>query len=82
MVRHMGKDEKKQKVCTCNRCGHVMHISHGVLEEDCLYIEKAWGYFSKKDGTRHSWYLCEACYDALVAEFVIPVEAEKMTELV
>lgn len=82
MVKQTGKEEKKQAVCTCNRCGRVMNARHSVLEEDCLYIEKVWGYFSKKDGKRHSWCLCETCYDALTAEFVIPVESEEVTEFV
>lgn len=82
MVKQIGKEENKQAVCTCNRCGHVMNAHHTVPAEDCLYVEKVWGYFSQKDGARHSWCLCEACYDELISEFVIPVDTGEVTEFV
>jgi hypothetical protein len=49
--------------------------------EDVADIKKEWGYFSLKDGRRDSFTLCEACYDRIVGQFVIPVKEEEMTEL-
>ena len=43
--------------------------------------EKAWGYFSKKDMTRHRFILCEECYDKLIAGFAVPPDEEEVTEL-
>jgi ribosomal-protein-alanine N-acetyltransferase len=44
-------------------------------------VEKGWGYFSKKDGERHSFDLCEHCYDKIIETFALPVEAAEATEL-
>ena len=49
--------------------------------EGVLSVEKAWGYFSEKDGEVHSFDLCEKCYDRLVNQFEIPVTVKKQTEL-
>ena len=46
--------EENKKICHC--CGHE------IKQEDYLYIEKDWGYFSNgKDGQKHSFILCESC---------------------
>ena len=39
------------------------------------------GYFSKKDGLRHTWDLCEDCYDKLTQTFLIPIEETEKNEL-
>ena len=46
-----------------------------VFSADCV-----WGYFSNKDGERHSFDLCESCYDELLKTFLIPVEIEKQAD--
>ena len=52
------------------------------MPEEFLMVEKQWGYFSKdKDGLRHKFCLCEDCYDRLLSQFVLPAEAEEVTEL-
>ena len=38
-------------------------------------------YFSTKDGIRHTWDLCEACYDKMIQEFVLPVTETEKNEL-
>jgi ribosomal-protein-alanine N-acetyltransferase len=48
---------------------------------DFLEVKKEWGFFSEKDMELHQWDLCEACYDAFVKEFEIPVEIEEVMEL-
>ena len=57
----------------CNKCGKRIGTEEDLTREEMLHVEKIWGYFSKKDGERHSFDLCEACYDAIIAEFEIPV---------
>ncbi len=44
--------------------------------EGVFRVDYEWGYFSEKDGERHSFDLCEACYDKLLRSFQIPVEIE------
>ena len=46
-----------------------------------LSVEKTWGYFSGKDGERHSFFLCEDCYDRITAAFAVPVKIREVTEL-
>ena len=65
----------------CNCCGKIVLQENGVLKEDFDSFKKEQGYFSKKDGTVHSFDLCEACYDRLTGDFRIPVAEEKKTEL-
>lgn len=63
----------------CNQCGKKIRES-GDQREDCLVIEKQWGYFSAKDGERHSIVLCETCYDLWIKKFQTPPIVEEITE--
>ncbi len=65
----------------CNQCGREIAVQGNILQEDLLHVEKNWGYFSRKDATKHRWDLCENCYDILIRGFTIPVEELDMTEL-
>lgn len=65
----------------CNRCGRELKQEQGMIKEGCFHAETVFGYFSRRDGVRHSFDLCEDCYDALVAGFVIPVEETEEKEL-
>ena len=47
----------------CNCCGRVLE------QEEYINIEKQWGYFSDRDGTR------------IAKTFKIPLEEELLTEL-
>lgn len=71
------------KEMVCNGCGRKLKHSDdsGILLEDVFMAEKAWGYFSKKDMTRHRFILCEECYDAVIAKFAVPPDEEEVTEL-
>lgn len=64
----------------CNGCGKKLAVSHGILREGAIGIDYAWDYFSEKDGQVHHFDLCEECYDAMTAEFTIPVEIEEQKE--
>lgn len=67
--------EKNKKICHC--CGHE------IKQEDYLYIEKDWGYFSnEKDGQKHRFILCESCYDEWIKKFKYAPEISDITELV
>ena len=65
----------------CNMCGREIKMENDRAREGVLSVEKAWGYFSEKDGEVHSFDLCEKCYDRLVNQFEIPVTVKKQTEL-
>lgn len=45
-------------------------------------VDHAWDFFSEKDGDVHHFDLCEACYDELTSQFMIPVDVEEQTELI
>lgn len=64
----------------CNMCGAVITES-GLMREESLFIEKQWGYFSGKDGEKHTITLCEKCYDMWIKSFKIPPHVEEVTEI-
>ncbi|MBR2402369.1 MAG: hypothetical protein IKL22_12225 [Lachnospiraceae bacterium] len=64
----------------CNQCGRLLQTENGMLKEGCFHGENVFGYFSTKDGTRHSFDLCETCYDSLISKFEIPVEESEANE--
>lgn len=65
----------------CNGCGKRIEKKGEILQEDILHVEKSWGYFSNKDTQKHSFDLCEDCYEKMIRGFVIPVYAEEEKEL-
>ena len=65
----------------CNQCKKELKNQNGVLKEGCLSVDQVFGYFSRKDGIRHRFDLCEDCYDKLVQSFVLPVEETPENEL-
>lgn len=69
------------KVIRCNCCGEEYIVEGGVVKRDFLTIEKDWGYFSQKDGQRHSIVLCENCYDAWITQFQLPPVVSDTKEL-
>lgn len=65
----------------CNKCGKRIPVTKGVPQEDTLHVEKNWGYFSQNDGIKHTFDICEECYEEWVADFVEPILAEENLEL-
>lgn len=65
----------------CNQCGKKLKSNGRFLTEGCFSADYTFGYFSRKDGMRHRFDLCEVCYDRMTAQFVIPVEEDEETEL-
>ncbi len=66
----------------CNGCGKELCQDLGASMAEYLHVTKEWGYFSRKDGIRQEWNLCEDCYDRLLKNFRIPAVSTEMTELV
>lgn len=73
--------EKKMCEIYCNSCGQRIEITNNRRKEDYLSIKKEWGYFSKKDGQIHTFFVCESCYDKWTEQFRLPVKVEEQTEL-
>lgn len=71
---------KNQAVC--NKCGRKLLEENGIVKEGSCNITVNWGYFSEKDGEKHSITLCEACYDQWLKSFQIPVAIADNTELI
>lgn len=65
----------------CNKCGRPLRIEKGIIKEGCFCVDFVWGYFSKKDGHRHQFDICEDCYDAMLEEFAISITETEETEL-
>ena len=77
-MRQIGRKSGKLERVICNMCGNeVKHI-----DNVCFSADMTFGYFSRKDGIRHHFDLCEDCYDRVIAGFRIPVEEWEETELV
>jgi hypothetical protein len=74
-------NKKKLSSVVCNKCGRSMKIQGEIVTEGVMMIEYGWNYFSNKDGDNHKFDLCEACYDEMVSQFIVPVDVEKRVEL-
>lgn len=61
----------------CNQCGKEITVVNGQAQEGVFSVDYTWGYFSEKDGEKHSFELCEDCYDAMLKGFQIPAEIEE-----
>lgn len=77
---HMIENNELMRV-VCNGCGKELRVENGYLKEECFSTEHVFGYFSKKDGIRHRFELCEECYEKMISGFVLPVEEDEVKEL-
>ncbi len=82
MRKYESENSAKLESVVCNQCKKVLKLEGGYLKEGCFHADYTFGYFSRKDGIRHSFDLCEECYDKMIARFQIPVETEEERELV
>ena len=75
---HIKKTEEIKEISKmiCNQCGKEIPVMNGQPREGVFSADVTWGYFSEKDGERHSFELCEECYDALLKGFRVPAEIE------
>ena len=79
-MRRFGKNGQLETVI-CNKCGKKMVVERGILREGGLMFDHTWDFFSEKDGEIHHFDLCEDCYDALTAQFAVPVEEMQELEI-
>lgn len=71
-----------KKNIICNSCGKKIELLHGRPDEGVFFGKQNWGYFSKKDGETHSFYLCEECYDKITEKFAVAVKIREEKELI
>ena len=50
---------QKNEFVVCNCCGRKFFVQPDKNEMEIVHVEKEWGYFSRKDTTRHIFDLCE-----------------------
>lgn len=81
MRKYKDKYKKQLKEVVCNKCGRRLKVENGILKEGCFNGNNVFGYFSRKDGIRQQFDLCESCYDAMVVTFSIPVSETEENEL-
>lgn len=76
---HIKKTEEIKEISKmiCNQCGKEIPVVDGQAREGVFSVDYSWGYFSDKDGERHSFELCEECYDTMLKGFHIPAEIEE-----
>lgn len=67
----------RKKVMCCNGCGKEIALQQGMIREGVLQVDWEWGYFSRKDGERHTFCLCEECYEKITEKFVLPVTVKR-----
>lgn len=77
------EDENNEEIFTviCNKCKKEMNMKNSVVREGVFSVDYSFGYFSEKDRETHSFDLCEACYDRMVREFMIPPQVAKVVEV-
>lgn len=80
-MRKSDGNEKVLRSVICNGCGKQLKVEKGMLREGCFCAEQTFGYFSRMDGKKVSFDLCEDCFGKLLKQLVIPAEAEEVTEL-
>ena len=81
MRKYEEKKENQVVEVYCNCCGKKIAVKDGMVMEGVLPVTVCWGYFSEKDGERHTFDLCESCYDKWIAGFQIPVEKKIENEM-
>lgn len=81
MRKYTGLQNDSLQQVRCNKCGKVLLVENGLIKEGCFHAAYDFGYFSQKDGMRHTWDLCENCYDEIVRDFVLPIEVSEEPEL-
>ena len=65
----------------CNVCGKKLSVLPSGEMEETLKVDKIWGYFSRKDTVRHTFVVCEDCYDKWIASFAVAPEEGQNNEV-
>ena len=66
----------------CNKCGRKIQVNNNIIMDGVLSVDYKWGYFSCKDGKKHSFDLCEKCYDEMIKTFMYPIKETGYNELI
>lgn len=74
--------QKKESIKYCNKCGKEILVKYDAAYHEGAVLQVEWGYFTSKDGEKHTFCLCEECYDNMISGFRIPVVVKHKTELV
>ncbi len=74
------EDGKKLVEVVCNGCGRKLKVEDGYLKEFVFGADAVFGYFSRKDGSKHHFDLCEDCYDQMTRQFKLPPEESEETD--
>lgn len=74
------KDEIRLTEVICNCCGRGLKVEDGMLKEGCFHVDYVFDYFSKRDGERDIFDLCEDCYEKMTGDFKLPVTSTEVTE--
>ena len=77
-VKENNRDRILQVVCNC--CRRPLPVENGIVLEDYIHVDKAWGYFSECDGEKIAFDLCENCTHELTKRFRLPVYQKKTRE--
>ena len=77
MRQYQTKETKEIKKIICNKCGREIQAVNGYPREGVFSVDYEWGNSSENDGERHSFDLCESCYDELLRSFEIPAGVEE-----
>ena len=72
---------QKEGFIICNCCGRKFFPQPDKNDMEIFHIEKEWGYFSKKDTVKHTFDICEECYDKWISSFRVSVEEKEVMEL-
>ena len=81
MRKYDAEVDRQLEQVICNQCKKELKVENGYLKEGCFAADFCFGYFSKMDGIRHRFDLCEDCYHKMVAGFQVPVEEVPENEL-
>lgn len=65
----------------CNKCKKEVEVENNIIKDGMVSIDTVFGYFSNKDGEKHSFDLCEECYDKMITGFQIYPEIQEVKEL-
>jgi hypothetical protein len=82
MRRYKNQQAKQLEQVTCNMCGKELKVENGIVMEGVFPADIVWGYFSSRDGERHSFDLCESCYERWIAGFKIPAAKVQEKEFI
>ena len=74
-------EQNELKQVVCNACLRELQAENGFLREECIHVEHEFGFFGTRDGLRHSFDLCEDCYQKMIANFLLPPQEQERTEL-